>query len=181
MRGPSALWRTRAAAVAIVAIALAAGWAGLWWSARPATARQQLDRHFAASVSLLQEGRYADAASAVQQVLAIAPQLPEAHVNLGFALLGLGHHTAARQSFDHAIALRADQGNAYYGLALACEGARDMACARGAMRTFVHRAGNDHPHLARARAALWEWQSPVSNDDARRLGLLDRSGKPVAR
>ncbi len=80
-------------------------------------------------------------------------------MNLGFALLGAGRAAEARTAFDRATALRPAQANAYYGLALAHEASGDLAVATGAMRSYLHLAKHEDPkHLARARAALWEWE-----------------------
>ena len=65
----------------------------------------------------------------------------------------------ARQRFEHAVTLRPHQANAYYGLALALEALQDYQGALGAMRTYVHLAPKDSPHLRRAWSAIWEWQS----------------------
>jgi len=116
-------------------------------------------RRFDQAVVMLHAKQYEHAATALQRVLMLSPQLPEAHVNMGFALLGLKRVNEARDFFDGATALRPDQANAYYGLALAYEAAGDLALATGAMRTYLHLARNERPeHLSRARAALWEWE-----------------------
>ena len=101
----------------------------------------------------------AHALTALHRVLQLAPELPEAHVNMGYALLGLNRPKEARDFFDGATALRPAQANAYYGLALAHEAAGDLASATGAMRSYLHLARDERAeHLARARAALWEWE-----------------------
>ena len=126
----------------------------------PATgADDALQPRFDAAVALLQSRRFDAAVAAWREVAAAAPQLPEAQVNLGFALLGAGRAAEARTAFDRATALRPAQANAYYGLALAHEASGDLAVATGAMRSYLHLAKNEDPkHLARARAALWEWE-----------------------
>jgi tetratricopeptide (TPR) repeat protein len=128
-------------------------------STAPAGDADALKARFEAAVALLKARRF-DAAVAAWNALAHAsPQLPEAHVNLGYALLGAGRADDARRAFDHATTLRPDQANAYYGLALAHEAGGDLALATGAMRSYLHLARNEDPrHLARARAALWEWE-----------------------
>jgi tetratricopeptide (TPR) repeat protein len=116
-------------------------------------------RLFNAAVVMLHAKRYDDAATALHRVLAYAPQMPEAHVNMGFAMLGLQRHKEARDFFEGATALAPNQANAYYGLALVHEAQGDLALARGAMRSYLHLARHERPeHLARARAALWEWE-----------------------
>jgi tetratricopeptide (TPR) repeat protein len=87
--------------------------------------------------------------------------MPEAHVNMGFALIGLGQHAPARDFFDSALALRDDQLNAYYGLAEALEGLGDLPGAVGAMRTYAHLAAPDDPYRRKAEAALWEWEEQL--------------------
>ena len=119
----------------------------------------EVQRLFAAAVVMLHARQHEHAAVALHRVLQLAPRLTEAHVNLGFALLGLQRAREARGAFESALALRADQANAYYGLALAHEAAGDLELATGAMRSYLHLARDERPqHLARARAALWEWQ-----------------------
>lgn len=116
-------------------------------------------RRFDQAVVMLHAKQYDHAVTALHRVLVLAPQMPEAHVNMGFAMLGLKRTTEARDFFDGATALRPEQANAYYGLALAHEAAGDLASATGAMRTYLHLARNERSeHLARARAALWEWE-----------------------
>ena len=84
--------------------------------------------------------------------------MPEAHANMGFALLGLGRPAQARDFFESAIELRREQMNAYYGLAVALEALTDVNGAIGAMPTYTHLAREDDPYLPKARAALWEWE-----------------------
>ena len=116
-------------------------------------------RRFDQAVVMLHAKQYEHAVTALHRVLALSPQLPEAHVNMGFALLGLKRVEEARDFFDGATALRPNQANAYYGLALAYEAGGDLSMATGAMRSYLHLARDERPeHLRRARAALWEWE-----------------------
>jgi predicted Zn-dependent protease len=107
---------------------------------------------------MLHAKQYEHALTAFHRVLALDPAMPEAHVNAGFALLGMREPAAARRFFEGAIALRKDQLNAYYGLAVASEQLGDLPAARGAMRTYAHLAPKDDPFRRKAEAALWEWQ-----------------------
>lgn len=118
----------------------------------------QIRERFEQGVAMLQMRRYEYALTAFHRVLALAPRMPEAHVNMGFALLGLEQWAAARSFFESAIELRRDQINAYYGLAVALESMGDKAGALGAMQTYLHRAPADDPFRQRAAAALWEWR-----------------------
>lgn len=146
---------TRALAVADPAVHAA--------QARAAEVRRRFDQ----AVVMLHARQFEHAAVALHRVLELDPALPEAHVNMGFAMIGLGRPREARDFFEGATALRPSQANAYYGLALAAEALQDLPVARGAMRSYLHLA-RDEPasHLARARAALWEWErAPAAGDD----------------
>ena len=163
--------RRRAGVLLTVAAVLAGGWAIQQWDAdAPPVATAAVEaaapqggdvvrRQFDEAVVRLHARQYTQAVKVLHQVLAHAPELPEAHVNMGYALLGLGRHAEARAFFDGATALKPDQANAYYGLALAWEAAGDLPMATGAMRSYLHLARDERPeHLSRARAALWEWE-----------------------
>jgi tetratricopeptide (TPR) repeat protein len=129
----------------------------------PAPHADETKRLFDAAVVMLHARRHEEAAAALHRVLRYAPQMPEAHVNMGFAMLGLQRLPEARDFFEGASALAPQQANAYYGLALVHEARGDLPMARGAMRTYLHLARDERPeHLARARAALWEWEQPAS-------------------
>ncbi|MBF0152839.1 MAG: hypothetical protein HQL64_03745 [Magnetococcales bacterium] len=120
----------------------------------------ELTRHFQEGVVMLHAKRYEYALTAFHWVLQRSPEMPEAHVNMGFTLIGLEQYPAARDFFQTAIRLRSTQVNAYYGLAMALEGLHDLEGARGAMRTFIHLSQSASPFLPKARAALWEWEHP---------------------
>jgi len=129
----------------------------------------EIRRLFDAAVVMLHARQYEYAVTALHRVLAYAPKMPEAHVNMGFALLGLERRVEARGFFETASALAPMQANAYYGLALVHEADGDRAAALGAMRTYVHLARSERPeHLARARSALWEWEAAASRVQAGR-------------
>ena len=122
---------------------------------------EEIRLRFQQGVIMLHAKDYDHAITAFHQVLKYAPDMPEAHVNMGFALLGLGHHAQARDFFESATALRAQQVNAYYGLAVALEGLGDKRGAVGAMRTYVHLSKDDDAYRRKAEAALWEWQAEL--------------------
>lgn len=121
----------------------------------------EVSQRFEQAVVMLHAREYEHAVTALHRLLELAPNMPEAHVNMGFALLGLGQHDAARASFMAATDLRPQQANAYYGLALAEEARSDYESALGGMRTYLHLASASDPHVARARAALWEWEAKL--------------------
>lgn len=118
----------------------------------------ELHERFQQAAVMLHAGQNEYALAALQRVIELAPQMPEAHVNTGFALVALGQAALAADHFQTAIELRPGQANAYYGLALVYESVGDLASALGAMRTYVHLSPPEAPHLRRALAAIWEWQ-----------------------
>jgi hypothetical protein len=119
----------------------------------------EVSTRFQQAVVMLHAKRYEEALTALQRVLKLEPRLPEAHVNMGFALLGLKSYDAARNSFETAIDLRPTQANAYNGLALALKGMNDTEGAIGAMRSYIHLSAPDDPYLTNARAILSEWET----------------------
>ena len=99
-----------------------------------------------------------------REVLAIYPALPEAHVNMGYALLGAGEPGAAADFFNTATDLRPSLHNAYYGLALAeRENGNDKA-ALAAMQAYTHLAAEDERHLPKAQEIIWELQAKTRGE-----------------
>ena len=121
-----------------------------------------LHQQFQQAVALLQHGEYDYAVQGFHDVLKVAPDMPEAHVNMGFALLGLEEYAAARSFFDTATNLRPGQTNAYYGLAVAHEGLGELRQAVAAMRTYTHVAAGDDQYRRKAEAAIWEWEAELT-------------------
>ncbi len=116
---------------------------------------------FRRAVLSLQARDHEQAARTLMRLIALAPQMPEAHVNLGFARLGQGDIAAAQQAFHTAIALRPGQANAYWGLAVALERGCDRHRAIIAMERYIRLADPKARFLRRARSALWEWQAAL--------------------
>ena len=162
--------RTRLAAILLTALLVAVGGI-VKLAAPPATVTRmehqqqmrasELQERFGQAVAMLHAKQYEHAVTALHRVLELAPRLPEAHVNMGYALIGLQQYEAARGFFEAALALNARQANAYYGLALVAEQQQDWESALGAMRTYLHFAPPADPHTTRARAALWEWEEKL--------------------
>jgi len=119
---------------------------------------------FKQAVIMLHAKQYEHAATALHRVLELAPGMPEAHVNMGFSMLGLKRYAAARDFFETSINLRPEQVNAYYGLAEALEGMNNLVGALGAMRSYIHLTRADDPYLRRARAAVWEWEKALGRN-----------------
>ena len=119
-------------------------------------------QQFQQAVALLQQGQYEFAVQGFHEVLKFVPDLPEAHVNMGFALLGLEKFKAAQDFFDGASNIRPSQSNAYYGLAVAHEGLGNLPQAVVTMRTFIHIAAQDDPFRRKAESAIWEWEATLA-------------------
>lgn len=120
-----------------------------------------LHESFQRAVALLQSGEYEYAVKGLHDVLRMAPEMPEAHVNMGFALLGLEKYAEAKDFFDAAASLRPSQVNAYYGLAIAHEGLGDLRAAVTVMKAYVHFVGYQDPYRRKAEAAIWEWEAAL--------------------
>ena len=73
----------------------------------------ELKQRFDQAVVMLHAKQYEHAVTALHRVLELAPRLPEAHANMGFALLGLQQPAVARGFFDAALALNPRQANAF--------------------------------------------------------------------
>ncbi|TXT27245.1 MAG: hypothetical protein FD134_151 [Gallionellaceae bacterium] len=139
--------------------------------ARAAHAREkteaEIGQRFQRGVASLNAEQYEQAISDFHRVLELAPRMPEAHVNAGFAMIGLKRYAVARDFFEGALALRKNQVNAYYGLAEALEGLNDLPGALGAMRAYLHLAPADDPYRRKAQSAVWEWEAKVAEERAR--------------
>lgn len=122
---------------------------------------KRIEQRFEQAVAMLHAKQYDFAVTALHEVLQMSPNLIDAHVNMGYALLGLEKHKAAGDFFANAIRLDAYKGNAYWGLALALEKLGDKEAALGAMRTYIHLAPTGDPYVSKARAALWEWEEEL--------------------
>lgn len=123
--------------------------------------RDELTLRFEQAVAMLHAKQYDYAMTALHRVIALSPRMPEAYVNMGYALLGLERYKAAQDFFQTAIDMRPYQGNAYWGLAIALEKKSDLPGALGAMRTYIHLAPANDPYVRKARSALWEWESEL--------------------
>lgn len=147
--------------------------------------RQEIRKRFEEGVVMLHAKQYDHAMTAFHRVLELDPKMPEAHVNLGFALLGLGNPKAAADFFDSATTLRPDQMNAYFGLGEALDALGDKQGALQAMETYLHRAPASDPFRTKAEAAVWELREalaktrpPVEPGPAPHRRAPDNGGAP---
>jgi tetratricopeptide (TPR) repeat protein len=120
-----------------------------------------IKQRFEQAVALLHAKQYDYAVKALDQILTMQADIPEVYVNLGYAYLGLEQPDTAQAAFAKATDIRPGQANAYYGLAMAMDRKKDYEAALGAMRTFIHLSKPEDPFLAKARAAIWEWEGQL--------------------
>ena len=129
---------------------------------QPMTERERrITERFQQAVAMLHAKQYDYAITALDAVLEMSPDMPEAYVNMGYAFIGLEEYGPATKAFERAIDLRLNQYNAYYGMAVALEGLGEYEAALGAMRSYIHLAPPDDPYITKARAALWEWEAQL--------------------
>jgi Flp pilus assembly protein TadD len=125
----------------------------------------RLNRLFGEGTSALAAADYSLAANTFARALEIDPDLAEAHVNLGFALLGLQQVNAAKSEFNLAREINPEQANLYYGLAMVHEHEQEFRQAVLAMQTFLHLAEEAHPFVRKATAAIWEWNEQLRGSE----------------
>lgn len=142
--------------------------------------KQEIDLRFQQAVMMLHAKQYEYAVAALERVLKIRPEMPEVHVNMGYALLGLKQYKAAYGYFDSATVLRPMQANAYYGMAEALYEMGEREGAIGAMRSYIHLSDPDDPYVRRANAALWEWEESLKRRKAASAAASEQ-GKPIPR
>ena len=121
----------------------------------------QIDERFQQAIAMLHAKEYDFAIKALHRVIELAPEMPEAYVNMGYALIGKQDYKAAADFFNAATELKPYQANAYWGLAVSLEQLGELEAALGAMRTFIHLSPPNDPFLRKARSALWEWESTL--------------------
>lgn len=120
--------------------------------------QQQLARYFQRAVTMLHAKEYDYAITALHEVLMLEPKMPEAHANMGYALLGKEQYRAAADFFNTAIELNSRQYNAYYGLALAMAGQNNLIAALGAMESFLHLTDKNDPFVSKAKSWIAQWR-----------------------
>jgi tetratricopeptide (TPR) repeat protein len=128
--------------------------------------KTEIRRRFEQGVVMLHARQYDHALTAFHRVMQLAPEMPEAYVNTGFALIGMKRYREARDFFESATQLRRNQVNAYYGLAIALEGLGDLPGALGAMQAYTHLAKADDPFMRKAESAIWEWREQLGKSGA---------------
>lgn len=121
----------------------------------------EIDLRFQQGVIMLHAKQYEHALTAFHRVLQLEPEMPEAYVNLGFAMLGLDKFSEAHDFFSGALALRSEQTNAHYGLALAMDGMGERHAAVEAMYRYVTLAPAADPYRQKAEEILAQWRADL--------------------
>ncbi len=120
-----------------------------------------VDERFEQALMMYHAKRYEYAIKALDRVIELAPNMAEAYLNKGYALLSLERYDEAQHYFNIATEMRPYLANAYWGLALTAEQMGELEVALGAMRTYIHLSPPNDPLLRKARSALWEWESSL--------------------
>ncbi|MCK5644355.1 MAG: tetratricopeptide repeat protein, partial [Gammaproteobacteria bacterium] len=113
--------------------------------------RSEIRQRFDQAVLMLHANQYEYAIAALNRVIELAPELPEAHINMGFAMLGLEQYEMAEKYFSRASLLSPDQANTYYGWALALQRLGHLDGALGAINSYMHTADKDDAYRVKAR------------------------------
>lgn len=142
--------------------------------------QEEINRRFKQGVAMLNAKQYESALTAFHRVMELAPEMPEAYVNAGYALLGMGKAKAARDFFDDATNLRPNQLNAYFGLGEALADLGDNLGALQAMETYVHLAPKDDPFRRKAESAAWELRAKVNEEKTQFTAVNGQDGGKAA-
>jgi tetratricopeptide (TPR) repeat protein len=138
---------------------------------------QEIDARFGQGVVMLHARQFDHAVTAFHRVLELSPDMPEAHVNMGFALLGTGHHREARDFFAEALVIRPQQNNARYGIALALEGLGERHEAVQEMFRYLGETDPNDPYRAKADALLANWRSELTRQHQERVANTAKGKK----
>lgn len=113
---------------------------------------------FDQGVMMLHAKEYELAITAFHKVIGLAPEMPEAYNNIGYALLGMQAYQPAQDFFNSALELDQNLVSAYFGLAITYAEQKNYPLAIGAMETYRHRTDDDDPYLQQAYDHLQAWR-----------------------
>lgn len=113
---------------------------------------------FDQGVMMLHAKEYELAITAFHKVIGLAPEMPEAYNNIGYALLGMQAYQPAQDFFNSALELDQDLVSAYFGLAITYAEQKNYPLAIGAMETYRHRTTDEDPYLQKAYDYLQVWR-----------------------
>ena len=124
----------------------------------------EIRERFDQAALMLHAEQYEFAVAALERVLELSPDMPEAHVNMGYALLGLEQYEFAEKYFSRASLLKSEQVNAYYGWALALEGMGEMEGALGAIESYLHLSSGNDNYRNKAKDLRFKLKSKLRGD-----------------
>lgn len=132
--------------------------------------QRELSARFQQGVAMLQLGEYEHAVTAFHRVLVIAPGLPEAHLNMGFALYELKDYQGAQRFFEGAKALAPDFHNVEYGLAVSLFAQDKTVEAVHHMARYLGKLKKDDPFREVAEGKMKKMESAL---------LAQQTGRPA--
>lgn len=133
------------------------------------TRQRELTARFEQGVAMLQLGEFENAVTAFHRVLVLAPGLPEAHLNMGFALYELKDYQGAQHFFEGAKALAPDFLNVEYGLAVSLFAQGKTLEAVHHMATYLGRLKKDDPFRKVAEKKMKKMESALQAQQTGRL------------
>lgn len=131
--------------------------------------QRELATRFEQGVAMLQLGEYEHAVTAFHRVLVLAPGLPEAHLNMGFALYELKDYQGAQRFFEGAKALAPDFLNVEYGLAISLFAQGKTIEAVHHMARYLGSLKQDDPFRKVAEEKMKKMQLALSAQQTGRL------------
>jgi tetratricopeptide (TPR) repeat protein len=131
-----------------------------WGDSMPTEGNRQreLAARFEQGVAMLRLGEFEHAVTAFHRVLVLAPRLPEAHLNMGFALYELNDYQGAQRFFEGAKALAPGFLNVEYGLAVSLFAQGKVVDAVHHMATYLGglKRGDPFRKIAEEKMKLME-------------------------
>lgn len=131
--------------------------------------QRELAARFKQGVAMLQLGEFEHAVTAFHRVLVLAPGLPEAHLNMGFALYELKDYQGAQRFFEGAKALAPDFLNVEYGLAISLFAQGKAIEAVHHMATYLRGLKHDDPFRKAAEEKMKKMESALLAQQTGRL------------
>lgn len=122
-------------------------------------------KYFDQAAVMLHAGQHEYAVKALHELLRLAPEMPEAHSNMGYAMLGKGEAKVAGDFFQVALELNPQLLNAYYGLALAFADQQQWPLAIGAMESYRHLQKTPDQFDAQAVTFLQQWRKRMAEEE----------------
>lgn len=115
---------------------------------RPVVVVEHAQRTLVDTLDLLRTGHYRQAEANLEQIVAVRPDIPEAHFNLGWVRQRLDRHVAAVEAFEAGLRLRPDDLRAINLLAISQREAGRFTDAEATyLRGLAQSPDTDRLHL----------------------------------